>query len=471
KSGLDPGGAWHAWGMACLKAGNLSSAREKFNRCLKPPMDLNQLNHGSRLVQEVIQYLESTVKPILIADDDYFATLRELEATLRTRSLSLEMMCEGKIQHNSYYQECLFYLHSYGTNLAIISFYMRHDCMREALLHLLNKESPSEVFIEGIFIPSYESGKLHMLENLLETIDPGLESWGVYLIAACKYLQRKNYYHILYELQQFMKDHVRAAMTCIRFFTHGAKSYTELGGKQTWLLKIKDHLKVYLQEVSRSSGRKKMAFTFRKKMSATDVSRHINTVDLQMEVTKFLHRCESSGTSRMTGSSLPTLFGNNNMKMDVACKVMLEGKNIEEGFGIAFRVLQDFQLEATEVYSKVAKQLVKQQKYTEIRQLLKCVSESGVAAKNDGDNIILNFTLNVNTFSLLWIQDLDNLIQDMDSDENKIQAYVMCNKLRSAYLVSVRQEKTRAVQLVQHVRQLAENSGDDVVKAICAQWL
>uniref|UniRef100_A0A803VED7 Zinc finger FYVE domain-containing protein 26 n=1 Tax=Ficedula albicollis TaxID=59894 RepID=A0A803VED7_FICAL len=465
KSGLDPGGAWHAWGMACLKAGNLASAREKFNRCLKPPMDLNQLSHGSRLVQDVIQYLESTVKPVLITDDDYFATLKELEATLRTRSLSLEMMCEGKIQHNSYYQECLFYLHSYGTNLAIISFYMRHDCMREALLHLLNKESPSEVFIEGIFIPSYESGKLHMLENLLETIDPGLESWGVYLIAACKYLQRKNYYHILYELQQFMKDHVRAAMTCIRFFTHGAKSYTELGGKQTWLLKIKDHLKVYLQEVSRSSGRKKMAFTFRKKMSATDVSRHINTVDLQMEVTKFLHQCESSGASQMTDSSLPTLFGNNNMKMDVACKVILEGKNIEEGFGIAFRVLQDFQLEATEVYSKVAKQLVKQQKYSEIQQLLKCVNESGVAAKNDGDNIILNC---LNEFKNI---PAEVILSCMVSLLNKSTAYLLCNKLRSAYLVSVRQEKARALQLVQRVRQLAESGGDHVVQAICAQWL
>lgn len=53
----------------------------------------------------------------------------------------------------------------------------------------------------------------------------------------------------------------------------------------------------------------------------------------------------------------------------------------------------------------------------------------------------------------------------------QIQAYMLCNKLRSAYLVSVRQEKGRAVQLVQHVRQLAESSGDDVVKAICAQWL
>lgn len=51
------------------------------------------------------------------------------------------------------------------------------------------------------------------------------------------------------------------------------------------------------------------------------LSRHINTVDLQMEVTKFLHRCEISGSSQMAGSPLPTLFGNNNMKMDVACKV------------------------------------------------------------------------------------------------------------------------------------------------------
>lgn len=51
--------------MACLKAGNLTAAREKFSRCLKPPLDLNQLNHGSRLVQEVVEYLESTARPLL----------------------------------------------------------------------------------------------------------------------------------------------------------------------------------------------------------------------------------------------------------------------------------------------------------------------------------------------------------------------------------------------------------------------
>ncbi|KAI4540700.1 hypothetical protein MG293_009741 [Ovis ammon polii] len=468
KTGLDTTGAWHAWGMACLKAGNLTAAREKFSRCLKPPFDLNQLSHGSRLVQEVVEYLESTARPLLsVQDDDFLATLKELEATLRTQSLSLEVIPEGKILNNTYYQECLFYLHSYSTHLAIISFYMRHSCLREALLHLLHTESPPEVFIEGIFQPSYKSGKLHDLENLLESIDSSLESWGKYLIAACQHLQKKNYYHILYELQQFMKDHVRAAMTCIRFFTHKAKTYTELGEQLSWLLKAKDHLKIYLQETSRRSGRKKATF-FRKKMTASDVSRHMNTLQLQMEVTRFLHRCESAGTSQVTTSPLPTLFGNNHMKMDVACKVMLGGKNVEDGFGIAFRVLQDFQLDAAATYCKAARQLVEREKFGEIRQLLKCVSESGMAAQSDRDTVLLNC---VEAFRRIPPQELEGLIQAMQSDDNKVQAYLTCCKLRSAYLIAVKQEHSRAAVLVEQVQQAAKSSGDAVVQDICSQWL
>ncbi|XP_066244143.1 zinc finger FYVE domain-containing protein 26 [Saccopteryx leptura] len=468
KTGLDTSGAWHAWGMACLKAGNLTAAREKFSRCLKPPLDPNQLNYGSRLVQDVVEYLESTARPLLsLQDDDYLATLKELEVTLRTQSLSLEVVPEGKVMNNTYYQECLFYLHTYSTNLAIISFYMRHGCVREALLHLLNKESPPEVFIEGIFQPSYKSGKLHDLENLLESTDSSLESWGEYLLAACQHLQKKNYYHILYELQQFMKDQVRAAMTCIWFFSHKAKTYTDLGEKLPWLLKAKDHLKIYLQETSRSSRKKKSPF-FRKKMTAADVSRHMNTLQLQMEVTRFLHRCESAGTSQITTLPLPTLFGNNHMKVDVACKVMLGGKNVEDGFGIAFRVLQDFQLDAAATYCRAARQLVEREKYSEIRQLLKCVSESGMAAKSDGDTILLNC---LEAFGRIPPQELEGLIQAIHSDDHKVQAYLTCCKFRSAYLIAVKQEHSRAKVLVQQVQQAAKSSGDAVVQDICAQWL
>lgn len=49
--------------MASLLAGNLSGAREKLARCLKPPMDRNQLNLGPLLLQEVIRHLENDVPP------------------------------------------------------------------------------------------------------------------------------------------------------------------------------------------------------------------------------------------------------------------------------------------------------------------------------------------------------------------------------------------------------------------------
>ncbi|XP_069807243.1 zinc finger FYVE domain-containing protein 26 isoform X1 [Dendropsophus ebraccatus] len=468
KSGLDASGVWHAWGMACLKSDNLPGAREKFSRCMKAPVDMNQKNIGSKLLEDVVQHLESAAKPILLVkDDDYFATLRELEVTLKARCLWYEMMPEGKIQNNTYYQECLYYLHTYGTHLGIIQFYMRHDLMRDALLHLLHKECPGDIFIEGIFVPSYESGKLHTLETMLESIDPSLESWSIYLIDACKHLQQKNYFNILYELQQFMKDHVRAAMTCIHFFSHKANTYRDLANNQTWLLKSKEHLKISLQEASRSNRRKSYD-TFRKKMSASDVSRHINTVELQMEITKFLQRCESLQTGREYDTPPPTLFGHGAMMIDVASRVILGGKNVEEGFGIAFRVIQDFQLDAFKVYSKVCKQLVQEENYTEILLLVKCVSESGIATEKDCDQILLRC---VEEMADVPSDDLEKLIQGMRSDETKIKAFVACRMMRSAYLTAVKLEHMRAIQLVQEVRQAAHNINDSVVQGICSKWL
>lgn len=55
--------------------------------------------------------------------------------------------------------------------------------------------------------------------------------------------------------------------------------------------------------------------------------RHIHTIELQLEVTRFLHRCESSPSRTAVGPALtgksapPTLFGNSPIKVDVACKV------------------------------------------------------------------------------------------------------------------------------------------------------
>lgn len=73
-------------------------------------------------------------------DEDILASLRELEDALSDSS-PLDG-AESRIQRSGYYQECLSYLHIYGTHLSLISFYLRHDCLRDALTHIQNKVLP-----------------------------------------------------------------------------------------------------------------------------------------------------------------------------------------------------------------------------------------------------------------------------------------------------------------------------------------
>lgn len=58
------------------------------------------------------------------------------------------------------------------------------------------------------------------------------------------------------------------------------------------------------------------------------------TVKLQIEVTKFV----SSTTSRREPAV--TLFGDNQQKTILASKVILAGKSINDGFSLAFRIIQ-----------------------------------------------------------------------------------------------------------------------------------
>ena len=70
-------------------------------------------------------------------EEDILASLWELEEAL-AEPHPLERP-EGHVQNCRNYQESLHYLQAYGTHLALVSFYMRHDGMKEALSHLLSK--------------------------------------------------------------------------------------------------------------------------------------------------------------------------------------------------------------------------------------------------------------------------------------------------------------------------------------------
>lgn len=53
----------------------------------------------------------------------------------------------------------------------------------------------------------------------------------------------------------------------------------------------------------------------------------------------------------------------------------------------------------------------------------------------------------------------------------QIKAYLVCSKLRPAYLLAVKLDPSRAGPLVQDVLQAAEAANDSVMQNICRQWL
>lgn len=73
--------------------------------------------------------------------EDILASLRQLEDLLRDGGEQPGAVAPCHPAH----QECLYYLNTYGTHLALVSFYMRHDCTSDALTHLLDKVRPASL--------------------------------------------------------------------------------------------------------------------------------------------------------------------------------------------------------------------------------------------------------------------------------------------------------------------------------------
>jgi zinc finger FYVE domain-containing protein 26 len=96
------------------------------------------------------------------------------------------------------------------------------------------------------------------------------------------------------------------------------------------------------------------------KLDPRELNHHLSTILRQMEVTKFLHSCEteqrpvitlipelfqplqSSGIlgTKLSTSAVPTLFGSNIERVQLAVLAILCGKNVKEGFGLALRLVR-----------------------------------------------------------------------------------------------------------------------------------
>jgi len=421
KAGLDTQGVWAAWGKACLKVGHLEQAKEKFQHCLDKIThedldDWVMLFYPKELIEspkkELTVKMQSTQKENEISDEEkqacktghlrrneYFKCrplkdpplLTEILQILDTLSIhrsrtqhpspqsksdtaqeilqtlnSLKAVSQNQFNvkyvipanQTVYYQESLYYLLAYGSYTSILQFFLRHKEFDKCLVYILDNNIERDLFLNGVYLYCLKNGHVEKLHNAMRTKDPTLITWRKYLISVCHFMERKQYWHILYQIQLFMRDYVRASITCIRFYTNEANTYSDLHNRAHLLQDAQKHLELELQTESLTKRRKNINFDHSGQntlmMEPSEIDRHINTICRQTEIVKFLTNCEKEERSsteffnlfpdidsdNFQTLQLPTLFGNQQQKIHLAVLAILCGRDIEEGFGIAFRIMQ-----------------------------------------------------------------------------------------------------------------------------------
>jgi zinc finger FYVE domain-containing protein 26 len=208
-------------------------------------------------------------------------------------------------------------------------------------------------------------------------------------------------------------------------------------------------------------------------------SSYLNAINLQIEVTKFLNNCANIEKLNVKTNLVPTLFGSNDTKINLCCLVLLSGDRIQDGFGSVIRIIQGFNLNTTLVYSQTARELAKQYNFKEMHSLLNCINESGytedltsaydecisafirVFSSGSGDSNTTNANQQYN-------KELEELIQSIKDEQNKINAYVLTGRLKSAYLIAIKLENKDNVR---HIAMVAERLGQNLIKDICNKWL
>ncbi|XP_071549436.1 uncharacterized protein Sptz [Panulirus ornatus] len=509
KAGLETNGVWGAWAMASLKAGDFPGARERFSRVLERPLDKNRACKSS-LLPEVIKYLESNPfqinqqvmdqaerarSSIVLSDQARLPPSQSL-VVLHTLQ-NLENIAQGNMTCNIHRQlsfdqrsktvnapriesvfqiESRYYLTLYGNHSMTIQYFMRNKQLQECIEYLHAEDVNLEIFIEEILIPCLRCGQLDCLMKYLYASESRMDKWAKLMFGSCRWLERHGWWNCLLTVQEAVGDRMRASMTLLRMYKEDVKSYEELSNRSELITLALTHLQTYLdsQALHRSTTRRNNLILG---MRPWHVNQSIDTLALQAEATKFI----SSNDLRENISSflqslyemqllqngcIPTLLENDDERLAVAVLVVCVANVLADGLNLAYRIVERNNLHVEKLLSVCCQLLVNRDRLECISPLVKGIQEWEVLTVEAVD-IALRPAIqtvaanNQNTF-------LDALVKLLSSDKAKMEAFISCGRLKSAYLVAVHHGCHEDVERVQEVALI---KGQVHVATMCSKWL
>jgi len=488
---------WKTWAMISIKHGKYQESYAKFKHCFqKKTNEPNQQN--SQLLKEIFEVFENQRVFVNLHNLKDRCKLIKQGKSNSLINVDIATSEDVNLLPSSLFQHAMYFLDNYGSSEDYIRFYIRFKMYKQAIQLFLNETSKfdtfSSIFVNEFFLPSINNNTLDKILNQLNLIDPTLNKSWRYLIAVCKYLSTNKFYSILYKVQLFMRDYIRAAMTKITYFylNPPPSDYIQLFHRNDFLMQAKDHCRQFIvneQEINKGCLR----------IPKEDVLKQIHTLNMQMDITSKFYEMGVKGyltndhlileeqqsnneqqneqfkefvssSSSVKKEPLTLLSDSKTKKTYLAALVAVESSStIAEGFDLAIQIIKDNGLNSNLVFRVAAKILINSKKANVsqlIEEFVECIKRSEsdqTLAHQYCDDFICVCIRHTNNNDLV-----EPLIKLLNNDENKINCYILANKLKSAYLLAVRSERQSDITRIMSV---AEATKQDTIKSICERYL
>ncbi|XP_055384992.1 zinc finger FYVE domain-containing protein 26 homolog isoform X2 [Condylostylus longicornis] len=541
KRGVSMSKVLAAHGLSYLKSGCFNLAREKFLHCMTnicsfaegalifeivmSSSTLSNLNikmyrrpkKSPPLLGEIIRVIESISNNMLLSENDKkTSSLYGSATSISTQQSSLSKQNSNtNVNENAFiilntlsslkalsnggniedcdkgilnvkskiFNECFYYLITYGSHSNIINFLIRYNEIKAALRYFILQNFKYEYFISHIFLHFLKIGEVANLIDHMLSLEEHLLIWKNIFVCICRYLESKGLLNSLYQLQVLLKDSVRASMTCVMFFLKNSFTFKQLNEKLFYLDKAQKHLEDEIELCQNWENvnfdkvvNKTIDNSFSIQLDYKSLNTHLNTVLLQKEVTKFLAKFEEEHLNTLnrllrpqnTSRTLPTLFGSVDEKIEIAAWILLCGQNLE-GFGLSFRIIQEFKLIPTKIYKIVTQFLAKNDRLDEILKLYDCIigSNDETASVREADEMIFEAIK-----SYTNVPDITNkyklLSKRIKNIETQVACYIFLGQLETAYLIA---EQHNQLDQVHKVLVKAKEMKRQDIKNLCEKKL
>ena len=290
KCNLESDPVWAAWGLALLKLGKYSEAKEKFGYCLVTVTDtVIHSETANKLVNEIIQVLErgDTISDANSLRQQYLKlvnsskrkTVEEINKEQTSNSTNSVINSPQRVKSfvssldSSRLMQCIYYLKKYGSAKSLIRFWIKHGLLEDACQYIFNTQLPVSLFLEEVLHYSLSHMQLSSLQKAIKKADPSMQSSKPYLDAMCKFFNEKKTHKILLDFLLFVNDYVRAGLTCIKLFMEEQDNIMQM--------KYLENAKTYLLDGMTNSIEETV-------ISESEIARHIKSITLQMQINKYL---------------------------------------------------------------------------------------------------------------------------------------------------------------------------------------